>query len=77
MENDVGADDLQLINDNLSIISELSELRFVSNSDVSKVATSQGTPHVTEVENKWLKMWEKLHGGKFLRQTRCPVCGKY
>ena len=55
----------KLINDNLSIISELSELRFVSNSDVSKVATSQGTPHVTEVENKWLKMWEKLHGGKF------------
>ena len=55
IENDVGTDDLQLINDNLSIISEISELRFVSDSDVSKVATWQGTPHVTETENKCLR----------------------
>ena len=39
MENAVGADALLLINDNLSIISEIPELRFVSDSDVSKVAT--------------------------------------
>ena len=37
MGNDMGADDLQLINDNLSIISVILELRFVSDSDVSKV----------------------------------------
>ena len=73
--NDVGADDLQLINDNLSIISEIPELRFVSDSDISKVATWQGTPHVREVENKCLGC-EKLHEKKFFRQTRCPVCRK-
>ena len=39
MENAVGADALLLSNDNLSIISEIPELRFVSDSDVSKVAT--------------------------------------
>ena len=39
VENAVGADALLLINDNLSIISEIPELRFVSDSDVSKVAT--------------------------------------
>ena len=55
MKNDMGADDLQLINDNLSIISEIPELRFVSDSNVSKVATWQGAPHVTEVENKCLR----------------------
>ena len=37
IENDVGADYLQLINYNLSIISEIPELRFVSDSDVSKL----------------------------------------
>ena len=37
MENDVGADDLQLINYNLSINSEIPELSFVSDSDVSKL----------------------------------------
>ena len=46
---------MQLINDNLSIISEISELRFVGDSDDSKVATWQSTPHVTEVENKCLR----------------------
>ena len=55
IENNVGADDLQLISDNLSIISEIPELRFVSDSDISKVATWQGTPHVREVENKCLR----------------------
>ena len=40
---------------NLSIISEIPELRFVSESDISKVATWQGTPHGTEVENKYLR----------------------
>ena len=39
IENNVGADDLQLISDNLSIISEIPELRFISDSDISKVAT--------------------------------------
>ena len=38
IENNVGADDLQLISDNLSIISEIPELRFISDSDISKVA---------------------------------------
>ena len=52
IENDVGADDLQLINHNLSIISKIPELRFASESDVSKVTTWQGTPNDTEVENK-------------------------
>ena len=51
----MGADDLQLISDNLSIISEIPELRFISDSDISKVATWQGTPHVREVENKCLR----------------------
>ena len=64
MENDVGADALQLINDNLSIISEIPELRFVSDSDVSKVATRQGTPHVTEEENKCLRC-----GKNYMRST--------
>ena len=45
---------MQLINHNLSIISEIPELRFVSESDISKVATWQGTPHGAEVENKCL-----------------------
>ena len=58
IENDVKADDLQLINHNLSIISETPELRFVSESDISKVATWQGTPHGTEVENKCLRCGE-------------------
>ena len=44
IENDVGADNLQLIDHNLSI--EIPELRFVSQSDVSKVATWQGTPQL-------------------------------
>ena len=43
---------MQLINDNLSIISEIPELRFVSDSDISKVTTWQGIPHVKKVENK-------------------------
>ena len=55
IENNVGADDLQLISDNLSIISEIPELRFISDSDISKVARWQGTPHVREVENKCLR----------------------
>ena len=49
------ADDLQLINYNLSIISEIPELIFVSESDISKVAMWQGTPHGTELENKCLR----------------------
>ena len=55
IENNVGADDLQFISDNLSIILEIPELRFISDSDISKVATWQGTPHVREVENKCLR----------------------
>ena len=47
-----GTHDLQLINDNLSIISETPGLHFVSDSDISKVTTWQGIPHVKEVENK-------------------------
>ena len=62
--NDVGADDLQLINDNLSIISEIPELRFVTDSDISRFATWQGTPHVTEVENKCLRC-----GKNYLRKS--------
>ena len=64
IENDVGADDLQLINHNLTIISEIPELRFVSESDISKVATWQGTPHGTEVENKCLRC-----GKNYMRRT--------
>ena len=55
IENDVGADDLQLINHNLSTNSEIPELRFASESDISEVATWQGAPHGTEVENIWLR----------------------
>ena len=64
IENDVRADDLQLINHNLTIISEIPELRFVSESDISKVATWQGTPHGTEVENKCLRC-----GKNYMRRT--------
>ena len=55
IENGVEADNLQLISHNLSIISEIPELGFVSESDVSKIATWQGTPDDTEVENKCLR----------------------
>ena len=50
---------MQLINDNLSIISEIPELRFISDRVISKVATWQGTPHVTQVENKCLRCGKK------------------
>ena len=55
IEKGVGADDLQLISHNLSIISEIPELGFVSESDVSKIATWQGTSDDTEVENRCLR----------------------
>ena len=69
MENDVGADDLQLIIDNLSIISEIPELCFVSDGDVSKVSTWQGTPHATEVENKCVRCGKNYTRRSFLTNT--------
>ena len=85
IENDVGAEDLQLINHNLSIISEIPELRFVSESDISKVATWQGTPHGAEVENKCLRcgknymrrsFFEK-HVAQCVKSMRKKVEGMY
>ena len=55
IENDVEVDDLRLINDNISIILVLPELCFANDSGISKVTTWQGTPHATEVENKFLR----------------------
>ena len=82
IENDVGADNLQLIDHNLSI--EIPELRFVSQSDVSKVATWQGTPHDTEVEPKCLRCGKNYmrsffdkHVAQCVRSTRKKVEGMY
>ena len=75
IENDVGADDLQLINDNLSIILEIPDLRFVSDSDISKVATWQGTHHVTEVENKCLRCGKNYMRKSFLNKHVAQCVG--
>ena len=46
----MGAGDLKFINDDLSTNWEIPELRFVSDSDILRVATWQGTPRVTDVD---------------------------
>ena len=56
---------MQLIHDILSIISEIPELRFVSDSDISKVTTWQGIPHVKEVENKCHRCGKNYMRGMF------------
>ena len=47
---DVRAGDLKFTNDDLSTNWEIPELRFVSDSDIPRVATWQGTPRVTDVD---------------------------
>ena len=76
IENDLGADDLQLINDNLSIISEIPELRFVTDSDISRFATWKGTPHVTEVENKCLRCGKTYMRRSFFDKHVAQCVGK-
>ena len=50
IENYVGAGGLKFTNDDLSTNWEIPELRFVSDSDILRVATWQGTPRVTDVD---------------------------
>ena len=67
---------MQLINDNLPIISEIPELRFVTDSDISRFATWQGIPHVTEVENKCLRCGKTYMRRSFFDKHVAQCVGK-
>ena len=65
----------EFIENDVETISEIPELRFVSDSGISKVTTWQGTPHVTEVENKCLRCGKNYMRRRFFDKHLAQYLG--